>query len=100
MHHNLTETRPEYLVAQCRSRTGGYVELPVLDISPGGCLVDRRAWSAKPDERILIRLKGLSFQPGIVLWVEDDRAGIAFEQPLYEAVMDHLRLSIPQKLAS
>ena len=28
--------------------------------------------------------------PASVLWVEDDAAGIAFDQPIYEPVLAHL----------
>jgi len=42
-------------------------------------------------ERILIKLPGLSYQGANVLWTEDDRAGLAFEQPLYSAVVSHMQ---------
>jgi hypothetical protein len=80
--------------AKCRSQSGRKVELAVLDISPIGCMVDRRAWSARPDERILIQLEGLGFQPARVSWVEDDLAGIEFEQLLHEAVLERLKESL------
>jgi len=89
------------LMAQCRSsRTGGVVELEVLDISPIGCMVDRRAWTARVDDRVLVKLEGLSYQPASVIWVEDDKAGILFEQLLYEPVLARLRQScFPKKAA-
>lgn len=82
--------RAPRLVAHCRSRSGSMMELSVLDLSLSGCMVERRAWSIKPEDHILLRLPGLSFQPASVLWVEDDAVGIAFDQPLYEPVMAHL----------
>lgn len=93
---------PHPLTAQCRGRSGSYVVLDVLNISASGCLVDRKAWSAKPDDRILIRLEGLGYQPATVIWVEDDQAGIAFEQMLYEPVAIHMkqRLAGPLRKAS
>jgi len=89
------------LTAKCRSsRTGGVVELAVLDLSPIGCMVDRRAWSARVDDRVLIKLEGLSYLPATVIWVEDDRAGIMFEELLYEPVLARLRRScLPPKAA-
>ncbi len=82
------------LVAKCRSsRTGGVVELPVLDLSPIGCMVDRRAWTARVDDRILVKLDNLSYQPATVIWVEDDRAGIMFERLLYEPILARLSLA-------
>ena len=83
--------QPDEVYATCRSRTGSIMQLAVLDISVGGCMVERRAWGAKPEDHILIRLPGLSYMPASVLWVEDDAAGIAFDQPIYEPVMAHIQ---------
>lgn len=80
--------------ARCRSQSGMKIELPVLDISPIGCMVDRMAWSAQPDDRILIQLEGLGFQPARVSWVEDERVGIELEQLLHEAVLERLKDSL------
>jgi hypothetical protein len=80
----------ETLYARCRSRTGLIVELEVLDISPFGFMVDRRTWSVRQDERILVKFPELAFLPATVLWVEDDKAGLVFERPLYEPVLDHM----------
>ena len=74
-----------------RLRSNGKIDLPVLDISPIGCMVDRVAWSAQPDERILIQLGGLGFQPARVVWVQDERVGIEFEQLLHDAVLERLK---------
>jgi hypothetical protein len=62
----------------------------VLDLSIAGCMIERTGPYLKADEKVLIRLGGLSYLPAQVLWVEEDRAGIAFEQPLYEPVLEHL----------
>jgi hypothetical protein len=59
-------------------------------------MVDRQAFSAKPEDRVLIKLPGLSFQPATVVWIEGDKVGIAFEAPLYEAVLDHLTQAMAQ----
>lgn len=80
--------------AICRSHSGAKIELPVLDLSPIGCMVRRHAWSAQPDDRILIQLEGLGFQPATVSWVEGERAGIEFEQLLHEAVLERLQASL------
>jgi len=80
--------------AKCRSRSGTKVELTVLDLSPIGCMVDRKAWSAKPADPIMIQLEELGFQPAKVIWVEDDRAGIEFEELLHEAVFTRLKDSL------
>ena len=84
--------------AMCRSQSGGKVGLTVLDLSPIGCMVERQAWSAQPDERILIQLEGLGFQPARVSWVQDELAGIEFEQLLHEAVLERLKDSLARGL--
>lgn len=85
--HSLDAPR---LIAHCRTRSGSLMELCVLDLSLSGCMLERLAWGIKPEDRILIRLPGLSFQPASVLWVEQDAVGIIFDHPLYEPVMAHL----------
>ncbi len=86
-------------MARCRSsRTGGVVELEVLDISLVGCMVDRRARVRGP--ALLVKLEGLTYQPATVIWVEDDKAGIMFENMLYEPILMRLRQScLPKKAA-
>ena len=83
-----------HLMAQCRLASGRHIELAVLDISLCGCMIDRRGWTPAPDERILMRLPGLSSQPATVTWVEGEKAGLTFEQALYEPVLAHLQQSI------
>lgn len=78
------------LQVKCRFKAGNTVDLDVLDLSPGGCLVDLKRWGAEVGERVLVKLPGLSFQPASIAWVEDEQAGIAFEQVIHEAVLDHL----------
>jgi hypothetical protein len=74
-----------------RLKSGAKIELEVLDLSPIGCMIDRRGWSAQPDERVLLQLEGLGFQPARVIWVEGDYAGIEFEQLLHETVLERLK---------
>lgn len=73
---------------KCRSRRGMSAELVVMDISIGGAMVAAQGWSASPGDRVLVTLPGLSAQPAELVWSEDGRAGIAFEQPLHETVFD------------
>jgi hypothetical protein len=76
--------------AEVRFRSGQKLQLPVLDISLGGCMVDARSWSIRPGEQISVRLPGLGYQSAEVVWIEDQRAGIVFEEPLYEPTLEHL----------
>ena len=86
------------MMAKCRSHAGVKVELSVLDLSPIGCMVRRHAWSAQPDDRILIQLEGLSYQPARVAWVEGELAGIELEQLLHEVVLDRLKDSLAREV--
>lgn len=76
--------------AEVRYRSGQKMRLPVLDIGLGGCMVDARAWSVRAGEQITVRLPGLVAQQATVVWIEDQRAGIAFEELLYEPTLEHL----------
>lgn len=87
------------LQVRCRFKAGANVDLDVLDISPGGCMVNKARWSAETGDRVLIKLPGLSFQPATIAWIEDDLAGIAFEQILHEAVLLHLQASVATSAA-
>ena len=71
-----------------RAKTGGAIELDVLDLSAGGCMVDFHGSAARPGERVLATLPGLSALPGELVWAEDGRAGIAFETPLHDTVLE------------
>lgn len=84
--------------AKCRSQSGAKMELSVLDLSPIGCMVRRHAWSAQPDDRILVQLAGLGYQPATVNWVEGELAGIEFEQLLHEAVLERLKASLARDM--
>jgi hypothetical protein len=85
-----TGQREFVLFAHCRSGAGAAIDLRVLDISAAGLMVERRAWNIQPEQRVLVKLEGLGYQPAIVLWVEEDKAGLQFEQPLYEPVLAHV----------
>jgi hypothetical protein len=84
----------KYFTAQCRTRRGGVHEVRVLDISTAGLMVDKRAVQMEEGDRVLIKLPGLAWLPLSVLWIEDARAGLLFEEPLYAAVLEHLQQCI------
>ncbi|MGE3689949.1 MAG: PilZ domain-containing protein [Novosphingobium sp.] len=79
-----------WFVAKCRAGSGSNFDLPVLDLSAGGCLVKVGFRAFKLGERVLVRLPGLSAVPAEVVWVEETTAGIAFESVLHDAVLEHL----------
>ncbi|WFL78934.1 PilZ domain-containing protein [Altererythrobacter arenosus] len=75
---------------ECRYRNGRKMVLDILDISLGGCMVDARGWGADVWERVSVKLPGLGWQGASVVWIEDQRAGIALEEPLHEATLAHI----------
>ena len=83
-----TELDRQELRIKVRSRRGMSADLEVLDISIGGAMVEARGWTAEPGDRVLVTLPGLSAQPAELVWIEDGRGGIAFEQPLHETVFE------------
>lgn len=78
------------LSAVVRYRTRSKMTMPVLDISVGGCMVEARGWAAKPNERVSVQLPGLAFVGAIVVWIEDQRAGLAFDEVLYGPTLESL----------
>lgn len=79
------------LLIKCRSRRGMSADLEVLDLSIGGAMVEARGWGSEIGDRVLVTLPGLSAQPAELIWLEDGRAGLAFEQPLHETIFDKFR---------
>lgn len=77
------------LKAVIRYRVRSKLEMPILDLNEGGCLVEARGWGAQVDERVQIRLPGLGEVAASVIWIEDHKAGLAFEEPVYGPVLDN-----------
>ena len=90
MSTNSVETR-ERVIATVRYRVRSKIELRVLDVAEGGCMVEAKGWSIRPEERVHVKLPGLGELPAKVVWTEEQRAGLAFYEPLHGAVLDHVR---------
>ena len=80
--------------ALVRYRTRMKMEMDILDIGAGGCMLDARGWSAKPGEQVSVKLPELAFVPAKVIWIENSRAGIAFDEPLYGPILEHLEAQV------
>ena len=70
------------------------IEVDILDLSEAGCLIDKRMISMAEGERVLLKMGNLAFLPANVVWVEEDEAGLTFEQPLYGPVIEHLMVQL------
>ena len=82
--------RLPWFVAKVRATGGSKCDLPVLDLSAGGCLVELGFRAFNAGDRVLVSLPGLAACPAEVVWIEERNAGIAFENVLHEAVLQHL----------
>jgi len=65
--------------------------MALLDISHGGCMVECHAWSARPGDHLTVKLPGFDTRSAHVVWLEDDKAGIAFEELLHDVAFNQLR---------
>lgn len=84
------QRRPVNLAATCRTQTGMRDNGYISDISPHGCRLATRTLAVRIGLRIVIRPQGLEGLGGVVRWIEGQQAGIEFDSPLYEPVVDHL----------
>jgi hypothetical protein len=84
------EDQTRVLVSRLRSRTGRVNEVNVIDLSLAGCLIEKQALVIYLEDRILLKLPGLRYLPAHVAWIEDRHAGLVFEEPLYEPVLNHV----------
>jgi hypothetical protein len=85
-----TQRRPVILAATCRTPTGWRDSAQISDISPHGCRLSTSTLVLRVDMRIVIRPQGLEGVTGVVRWFDGLAAGMEFDTPLYEPVVDHL----------
>ena len=78
------------LPARCRSRSGFADRVVISDISEGGCRIDSMALVMGVDDLVVVHPEGIEGLGGVIRWVKGHSAGIAFDRPLYPAVVDHL----------
>ncbi len=78
------------MLARIRCKGMEVAGIEVLDLSLAGCMVSTSAWSPREEQRVLVSLPNIVNLAGKVLWVENGRAGVLFEQLLNEVVYEHL----------
>ena len=94
------QSRAGKLTAKLRNARGGMSDVVILDLSAAGCMIDARGTGLKVDDRVLLKLQGLEFQPCYVLWNEDDKAGLTFERILSLSVYEHLQSQLAVQQAA
>jgi hypothetical protein len=84
------QRKPVKLPAKCRTQGGLRDTGRISDISAKGCCITTNGLFVRVGLKVVIRPEGLEGLMGEVRWIEGERAGIEFEHPLYEPVVDHL----------
>ena len=59
----------------------------VVDLSTHGCGIEVSS-HCEVGSRVWIKLPGLESWPSRIAWAQDDRAGLSFDRPLHQAVVD------------
>ena len=76
--------------ARCRTLGGFIDDLVIRDLSAHGCRVFSHALTLRPKGKVVVRPQGIEGLCGTVRWVRGHEAGIEFDQPLYQPVVEHL----------
>ena len=75
------------LMASLRQRKQPPELIQVLDISPSGCGF-RSRWPFASGTRVWLSLPGLETWAATIVWYEDGRGGLQFENPLHPLVAE------------
>src|SRR5207237_3382316 len=86
VRHAATRQRAN-LMASLRPRKQPPELIQVLDISPSGCGF-RSRWPFAAGTRVWLSLPGLETWSATVIWYEDGRGGLQFENPLHPLVAE------------
>lgn len=87
--------RPILLNVRCRIAAGLSPEVWLTNLSDTGCQLILRAGVLMVDQHIVIEPRELEGVPGLVKWTAETRAGIAFDIPLDQAMIDCLLATKP-----
>jgi hypothetical protein len=88
--HRRTGRLPLVLPARCRSRSGFLDRVVITDISILGCRIQSFALTMHRGDLVVLRPEGIEGLCGVIRWVHDHAAGIEFDRPLYQPVVEHL----------
>lgn len=82
---------PVVIRAQCRTQTGLFGRVDIVDLTAEGCRVFAKGLALRAGQRVRLKPENFQTLPGVVRWVERDFAGIEFESMLYGPVAEHLQ---------
>ncbi|GAA5051104.1 hypothetical protein GCM10023208_10620 [Erythrobacter westpacificensis] len=73
-------------------RTGtGKRDVTIVDLSERGCRIFDRMGYLTPGKAVTIRIGPVGPIDATIRWQEQPYAGLLFDNPLYPAVLDHIR---------
>ena len=78
------------MLARIRCKGMDVPNIEVLDLSLAGCMVRTGVWRAREEQRVHVSLPGIASVPGKLLWIENGRAGVLFDELLNQVVYEHL----------
>jgi hypothetical protein len=68
--------------------------ITVVDLAVGGCGIEIGI-HIEPGARVWLKLPGLEAWPCRIAWAAEGRAGLSFDQPLHQAVVDRFAPPAP-----
>ncbi len=78
------------IVGKLRTGTGKR-DVTIVDLSDQGCRIFDRMGHLPQDLAVTIKIGPVGPVDATVRWKEQPYAGLAFDRPLYPAVLDHIR---------
>ena len=90
-NHRRSDRIPVGMNAECRTQTGLFGRVEIVDLTPEGCSIFARGLPLRKDQKVRVKPDNFQPIPGIVRWSEYDFAGVEFDSPLYGPVAEHLQ---------
>ncbi|NTZ42368.1 PilZ domain-containing protein [Altererythrobacter sp. SALINAS58] len=69
----------------------------LYNLSSGGCMIETRSGNLSEGSAVEVRLRELATMPGRIVWRIGRNAGIKFEVPLHQKVVEHFGFSAPDE---
>lgn len=77
------------IMAECRIRSR-LLSVELTDISAGGCRIRSPNMHVGLGQRVKLKIYGLELVAGTVRWRDPEHAGVEFDTPLDQAVIEHI----------
>jgi hypothetical protein len=90
-NHRRSNRLPVGMRAECRTQTGLFGRVDIVDLTQEGCRIFAKGLPLRTGQKVRVRPENFQPLPGTVRWVENDFAGIEFDNSLYGPVVEHLQ---------